>query len=250
MGRSFPVLILAGVIVVVASAAAQDRGRQRAVESWDLESPPLLFNAGQVTPEGISSWLTMRCEGDEPRYLRMHCTFEHTSIWQPAEEAVRERMAEFDRDSAGLRTRDLVPWRRECGNDPHVSSACPCFVQADDHRPVEDERACFVRVHRERAEARATACRVHHGAFELDLERVSRTRWMGTLRSLLCGNVTAIVLDATDNLRGWTYTQTRVTVDDSSDPLCGGLQAGAVTRFASNAPDYFPATCSGFVPSL
>lgn len=116
---------------------------------------------------------------------------------------------------------------------------------------LEDERACFVRVHRERAEARARACRMHRATFELDLERVSRTRWTGTLRGgVLCGNVTAIVLDASDSLRAWTYTQTRVAVDDASDPLCGGLQAGAVTRFATLAPDYFPASCPGFVPSI
>lgn len=251
MQRSIVVALVLTVAAVAIGAHAQERERRtRAHPTWDLESAPLLFSAGQTHPGGTPSWLTMQCEGDAPRYERMRCTFEHTAVFRPNEERVRERLATFDRDMAGVRMRDLTGWRNDCLDSPSADPVCACFASDDDDERAENPRDCYVRLRRAYTEARARACRLQRATFYVDMERVSRTRWAGTLRGGVCGNVTAFVLDGTESLLAWTLTQTRVAVDDASDPLCGGLQAGGVSRFETMADDYFPAECAGFAPAI
>lgn len=204
--------------------------------SWDLDLAPRFYNLPTAEGSGMAAWLSMECDGQGPRYMRMTCRFTHTSIRQPSEDDVRAaveqaRATEIDPSGlAGLRShceRERLP-------------VCECFGRASSAEVagcVRDELA-------RSAEANARSCRVSTHAFQADFERVGRTRWHATTRGLLCSNVTAMVLDSDESYTLWAYTQTRVAVDDPSDPLCGGLTEGSRVRYDWRSPRTFPIACS------
>lgn len=97
-------------------------------------------------------------------------------------------------------------------------------------------------------EAQARACRISHVSFTVELERVARTRWSGTLLDAHCGDVATILIDTNEAFTAWTFTQMIVTAGRALDPSCGARAAGSVTRFDSAAPALVPLACSGFVP--
>lgn len=219
-------------------------------DSWELPATGMEFGrAVQTAPAGAISWMAMQCSGDAPRYMHVHCVFRTVAVRVPTASAIDEAVREVREHS--FQASELATLRRMCaaprsevpGRERDASeSMCACLS-----RDAAERVGCVLDVIAEWERTRVSACEVGTQSFEVDLERVGRTRWSGTATGVLCANVTAVIVDSDDEYLRWTYTQTRVAVDDSSE-LCGGFEVGAVQRFDTRGPSILeaPLPCSTF----
>ncbi|RKH01245.1 hypothetical protein D7X32_21080 [Corallococcus carmarthensis] len=97
----------------------------------------------------------------------------------------------------------------------------------------------------------AKTCHISTNAFEVLFTRMNKKKWINQPRpSGICNVVTAVILERQDDTGVmWTYTQTRVAVDDDA-AVCKGFELNKPLTFTSGGSSAVVLDCSGIDTSV
>ncbi len=185
-----------------------------------------------IANEKENSALSMECEG-EPPFATIDCAFTQVTVHAPDAQQLATARAKYVKDiAADPRLKDGD--RKEACEiaSGSVADGPEARVAAGLHMVGRMQAICACK---DDACAQAAlvdlmmdserTCKVYTHTFDLVLSRVRGERkWISTpAPSGLCSSVNATVIEGDETGLKWTFTQTRITADTSSE-LCKGLK--------------------------
>ncbi|WP_147446639.1 hypothetical protein [Corallococcus sp. CA047B] len=214
-----------------------------------------------------NAWLTMDCTGEAP-FKTIDCTFTQLSVTRKSDAEVAAEVAkektdiashmnemrqgrskacsakivsELRKDVAG-KASDITEGRRKALTTAldQFESMCAC---KDD--------VCLVDAYLRMKETTAKTCHISSNAYTMSFTRMSKTKWVNQPKpSGICNVVTAVVLERRDDSGLlWTYTQTRLAVDDEN-ALCKGFDFTKPLVFATGGASAIALDCSAVDASV
>jgi hypothetical protein len=192
--------------------------------------------------------LSMDCDGAPP-YDTITCHFTQVTVHKSPEdksgrEAIRKLAAEPWEKVKAERDGLCQPIPPEAlpATGPAKVAAFHAFLKDREALCECTDAPCVAREFERFLDLDQRTCHVRTNTFSADLRRVGRERkWIsGTEPSGMCSavNVTVIEIDPSDKagFYKWTFTQTRVSADTSTD-FCKDLEVNVPAIFSWKAPE-------------
>lgn len=199
------------------------------------ETVPMFFGLHSATD---NSSLTMTCAGSAP-YQTLSCNFIQVSVRKPSASDIQRSQTELDKTLRTLTMEGfLADQRRQCSEVPEKRAEALRDLEAMKVRypPTAamtetwlalcrcPDIQCYRAGLQKALILENDVCTAGADTFQVEFTRVGQARkWMSKAEpGGLCSMATAIVIEEDDKGR-WTYTQTRLTLDQTL-PVCRDLQ--------------------------